>query len=36
MFRELLTRVPGIELGEPELLGSNFINGITRLPARVA
>jgi cytochrome P450 len=36
IFRELLTRLPGIELGEPELLGGNFINGITKLPARVA
>ncbi|MCC5577952.1 cytochrome P450 [Microtetraspora sp. AC03309] len=27
MFRELLTRVPGIEAGEPEILFSSFING---------
>ncbi|WP_067185655.1 cytochrome P450 [Microtetraspora niveoalba] len=27
MFRELLTRVPGIEAGEPEMLLSSFING---------
>jgi cytochrome P450 len=33
MFRELFTRVPGIRTaGEPELLLSNFDNGIKRLP----
>jgi cytochrome P450 len=33
MFRELFTRLPGIRAsGEPELLLSNFDNGIKRLP----
>ncbi|GAA3159352.1 methyl-branched lipid omega-hydroxylase Cyp124 [Planomonospora alba] len=33
MFRELLTRVPGIRAaGEPSYLLSNFINGIKHLP----
>ncbi|WP_067130633.1 cytochrome P450 [Microtetraspora malaysiensis] len=31
MFRELLTRVPEIEAGEPELLFSSFINGTKRM-----
>jgi cytochrome P450 len=35
MFRELFTRVPGIRAaGRPELLLSNFDNGVTRLPYR--
>ncbi|WP_329244195.1 cytochrome P450 [Actinoallomurus sp. NBC_01490] len=35
MFRELFTRIPGIRAaGEPELLLSNFDNGIKRLPYR--
>lgn len=35
MFRELFTRVPGLRAtGEPELLLSNFDNGITHLPYR--
>jgi cytochrome P450 len=35
MFRELLTRAPDIRaVGEPELLLSNFDNGITHLPYR--
>ncbi|MEU5878810.1 cytochrome P450 [Spirillospora sp. NPDC047279] len=32
MFRELLTRLPGIRAGEPDRLESNFVNGIKRLP----
>jgi cytochrome P450 len=32
---QLLTRVPGIELGEPVPMRSNFINGIAALPAHV-
>ncbi|WP_329522397.1 cytochrome P450 [Spirillospora sp. NBC_01491] len=33
MFRELFTRVPGVRAdGEPDLLFSNFINGIKHLP----
>jgi cytochrome P450 len=34
VFRELLFRLPDLEVGEPEYLASNFINGIKRLPAR--
>ncbi|MFV0259163.1 MAG: cytochrome P450 [Acidimicrobiales bacterium] len=33
--RELLTRVPGIEIGEPEFAAGNFIRVVTQLPARV-
>jgi len=33
MFRELLTRLPDLEItGEPEMLLSNFIHGIKRMP----
>ncbi|MGI5208217.1 cytochrome P450 [Spirillospora sp. CA-108201] len=33
MFRELFTRVPGIRAsGEPQMLYSNFINGVKHLP----
>jgi methyl-branched lipid omega-hydroxylase len=32
MLRELLTRVPDIEAGEPDRLLSSFVNGIKRLP----
>jgi methyl-branched lipid omega-hydroxylase len=32
MLRELLTRVPGITVGEPDRLLSSFVNGIKRLP----
>jgi cytochrome P450 len=35
IFRELLTRVPDLWVGEPEYLAGNFINGIKRLPARI-
>jgi cytochrome P450 len=35
IFRELLTRVPGIELGEPVYLASNFVHGVKHLPAHV-
>ena len=37
MFEELLRRFPAIELdGPPERLRSNFINGIKRMPVRLA
>lgn len=36
MFRELLTRVPDIEVGEPEFAPGNFIRVVNRLPAHVA
>jgi methyl-branched lipid omega-hydroxylase len=32
MLRELLTRVPDITVGDPDLLRSSFTNGIKRLP----
>jgi cytochrome P450 len=35
LFRELLTRLDRIEFGEPDLLHSNFVHGIKRLPAVV-
>ena len=34
LFRELLTRIPDFEAGEPELLGTNFMRGVKRLPFR--
>ncbi|KAB7758036.1 cytochrome P450 [Mycolicibacterium mucogenicum] len=36
LFRELLTRLKRIELGEPDLLYSSFVHGIKHLPAYVA
>ena len=35
LFRELLTRLSAIEFGEPDLLYSNFVHGVKRLPAHV-
>lgn len=35
IFRELLTRLKTIELGEPDLLYSSFVHGVKRLPAHV-
>jgi cytochrome P450 len=35
LFRELLTRLEHIEFGEPDLLHSNFVHGIKRVPASV-
>jgi cytochrome P450 len=35
LFGQLLARVPELELGEPVPLPSNFIHGVTRLPARM-
>ncbi|BBX03261.1 cytochrome [Mycolicibacterium moriokaense] len=35
LFRELLTRLTSIEFGEPDLLYSNFVHGVKRLPAFV-
>jgi cytochrome P450 len=34
IFTELLTRLPDIDVGEPEPLVGNFINGIKRMPCR--
>jgi len=37
MWEELLRRVPTLEVaGDVEPLRSNFVNGIERLPARIA
>jgi cytochrome P450 len=36
IFAELLTRLPDIEAGEPELLAGSFINGIKRMPCVLA
>ena len=35
LFRELLTRLSTVEFGEPDLLYSNFVHGVKRLPAHV-
>ncbi|MBX7430808.1 cytochrome P450 [Mycobacterium sp. Y57] len=35
LFRELLTRLRTVELGEPDLLYSSFVHGVKRLPAHV-
>ena len=35
VFRELVTRAPTLELGEPRFLVGNFIQGITTMPYRV-
>jgi cytochrome P450 len=32
LFRELLTRIPEFEAGEPELLGTNFMRAVKRMP----
>jgi cytochrome P450 len=34
IVRELLFRLPDLEVGEPDYLAGNFVNGIKRLPAR--
>ena len=35
VFRELITRAPTLELGEPTVLVGNFIPGITKMSYRV-
>jgi cytochrome P450 len=35
LFTEILTRLPGIEIGEPEWLPNQFVHGIKRLPAYI-
>ncbi|PEG34556.1 cytochrome P450 [Mycolicibacterium agri] len=35
LFRELLFRLKTVEFGEPDLLYSNFVHGVKRLPAHV-
>jgi cytochrome P450 len=34
LFKELLTRLPDFETGTPQLLGTNFVRGVTRMPFR--
>lgn len=34
LFQELLTRIPEFEAGEPELLGTNFMRAVKRMPFR--
>jgi cytochrome P450 len=34
MLRHLLARAPGLTVGQPTRVASNFINGIARLPVR--
>ena len=34
LFGELLSRIPDFEAGEPDLLGTNFMRGVKRLPFR--
>jgi cytochrome P450 len=34
-FSQLLTRAPGLELGEPEHLVGNFVRGVKRMPCTV-
>jgi cytochrome P450 len=34
LFRELLTRIPDFEAGGPQLLGTNFMRGVKRMPFR--
>ena len=35
LFTELLTRVPDIEIGEPQWLPNQFVHGVKALPARI-
>lgn len=32
LFRELLTRLPDFDVGEPDYVHSDFVHGIKRLP----
>jgi cytochrome P450 len=34
LFKEITTKIPDLEVGEPTLVRSEFIHGITHLPAR--
>lgn len=36
LFHQLLTRLPEVEVGEPEYLHSNVIHGVKRLPVKLA
>jgi len=35
LFREILRRMPGLEVGEPEFSFSEFVHGVTALPVRL-
>ncbi len=35
LFKEILTKLPNIEVGEPDLLLSDFINGVKSLPVTI-
>ncbi|WP_426323273.1 cytochrome P450 [Microbacterium sp. E-13] len=35
LFHQILTRLPDMEVGEPEFLRSDFINGVKHLPVRI-
>jgi cytochrome P450 len=35
LFSQILTKLPTIEIGEPEYLYSEFINGVKRLPVTI-
>lgn len=35
LFSQILTKLPHMEVGEPDILHSEFINGIRRLPVRI-
>jgi cytochrome P450 len=35
LFSQIVTKLPRIEVGEPEYLQSEFINGVVRLPVRI-
>jgi cytochrome P450 len=35
LFQQILTRLPDMEVGEPEYLFSDFINGVKHLPVRI-
>ena len=35
LFRQILTKLPNMEVGEPEYLQSEFIHGVRRLPVRI-
>jgi hypothetical protein len=34
LSHELLSRIPEFKAGEPELLGTNFMRGVERMPFR--
>ena len=36
LFREILRRMPQLEVGEPEFAFSEFVHGVRALPVRIA